>query len=80
MFKNAERGFEVFLARFIVVDFVEFGEETFEGVHDFKAEEVVEALKATDADTLVKDVKGFEGEDFLFLFEVIEPEGRLDED
>jgi hypothetical protein len=66
------------LAGFIVVDFVELVEEAFEGVHDFEAEEVVDALEATDADALVENVEGFESEDFLFLFQVIKPKGRLD--
>jgi hypothetical protein len=66
------------LAGLVVVDFVELVEEAFEGVHDFEAEEVVDALETTDADALVENVKGFESEYFFFLFQVIKSKGRLD--
>lgn len=66
------------MAGLVVVDFVELVEEAFEGVHDFEAEEVVNALEATDADAFVENVEGFESEDFLFLLQVIKSKGRLD--
>ncbi len=35
MFKDVEGGFEIFLASFVVVDFVELFEDPSHGVHDF---------------------------------------------
>lgn len=74
MFQDSKSSLKILLRGFVVINFVELGEEPFQGVHDFEAKQIVEALKATDPDAFVEDVKGFEGENFLFLIGVVESE------
>ncbi len=80
MFQHTKSGLKILLTCLIVINLVELVQQTFERLHNFETQKIVNSLKATNSNTLVKNVQGLESKDFLFLVQVVETKSGLYED